>query len=458
MYEFVLGVCVVVVAITLFWHFGHALRIRTDKGIAGFFYPRELLRKDERKFLSLICLIPLTTVFYSTLYYVIQFDENILRFFLQNFEDSSDKVNAFVDAYAERVPEALLPVIGTLFLVLFLGSRFWRLQETIEEGIMHLFGIRRTANKQLEELSTLILKHVEYRHAIATLENSINHPIWLPRELLGGTPEDKFSFQLMQLAKARIPSSGFHEATLDIVNKHFKSQIPADEQEAMHLRTVVDVERQRVYRIVVTYILVAAIFVVVVPAVGNYFELPKTMWPKYDHIGISIREVVVRGLGAFFPAAFGLMYIEKRWDRVPEARSAIVFSTICIVLIWCTIVNLFHVLISLIQHYWDIQETVDGAEVVAGMLPEFVYVLTYSIAPAVIVVALSLLPERGRLEVRKSVIGAVLFGLSLLFAHWLFEVQSGWDFGYYWHQGLLGVVLGYATLMAAGTWTNRDQG
>ena len=415
MYVLIFAGCVVVVAVALFRHFGHALRIRTDKGITGFFYPKELLRKGERTFLSLICLIPLTTLFYASLYYAKQFDKNILKLLLQNFGYNADTIRAAVKWYEVYVPEPFLPVIVTLFLLLFLGSKFSRLQETIEEGVMYLFGIRRIANKQLDELSSLVLKHVEYQHAVDVLENSINHPIRLPRELLGGTPSDKFSFQLLQLAKARIPSSGFHEATLDIVNEHFKSQIPAEEQDAMHLRAVVDVERQRVYRIVVTYVLVAAVYVVLVPAAAEFFAKLEIVWPKYGHLGIQMRELVVRGLAAFFPAAFGLLYIEKRWHRVPEARKAIVFSTVCIVVIWSTIVNVFHVYISILQQRWSIQKTVGGAEFVAGLFPEFVYVLNYSIAPAAIIVVLNLLPERGKLHVRKSVIGAILFGLIFFF-------------------------------------------
>ena len=93
MYVLFFTICVGSVAIILFRNFGHALKIRTDKGIAGFFYPRELLRKDERTFLSLICLIPLTTVFYTFLYYVKQFEEQILEFFLQNYGYPSSRGN-----------------------------------------------------------------------------------------------------------------------------------------------------------------------------------------------------------------------------------------------------------------------------------------------------------------------------------------------------------------------------
>ena len=200
----------------------------------------------------------------------------------------------------------------------------------------------------------------------------------------------------------------------------------------------------------------AALYVLLVPVVADYFASLNVTWPTYDHIGIQIREMVVRGIAAFFPAVFGLLYIEKRWNVAPEAKMAIVFSTACIVFVWSMFVNLFHICISILQQEHEIQTTSKTSSAVLAYFPELIYVLIYSVSPAVVVIVLSVLRERGAVQVRKSIYGAVLFGLVFFLAQWGFELQAQWENKYYWHQGLLGVVLGFVTLMAAEAWRGGD--
>ena len=442
--------CVAVVAALLFSQFGDATPKRVESDITGYFRIDDLVHNRERLHLSLVCLIPLTSLFAVALYYSDLLAQGALSFAFAAFGIDYTANNSYFDH--DSIPKSLRPIIVMLFVLWLFGGRLRAFQTKIEAGIIHLFQVRQQVNAMLSDVSGRILKNLSYQDAVMTLEESIGHRLRLPRELMSADDNERLSFHLLQLAWSNIRENGLHRAIVDVSTKYFPNCLSSEEVAALKRTTMTLVRRDYMNRVVATYLIVCIMYIGLVPLPVERIRELGVEWPDYNHIGIQLRELFVRTIGGILPIILAVRFVENRWSGLGKARGSVVYTVTSAVFLWCLAVNFVHIAIYLLQVDFDTGDFTWTLEenAVAGVTPEGTYVFGYAMAPAVTVLALVGLRPAGLLTYVKSVLGAILFGAGCLVSQMAFERHAGWDeVVYYWHQGFMGLILGLGGLLPA---------
>ena len=441
--------CVAIVAWRFFSQFGHTDTKGTDQDISGFFRIDEISQRNQKNFLSVVSLLPLTCLFAISLFYSDVLVQAIISFILASFDFPYDNPSSFFDH--DTIPKSMRPIVIAAFLLVAFGEKLSRLQNKIEEKIILLFRIRQNANELLESVSTVILGRTTYRQANVTLEQARNHPIRIPRVLLGTSDNPRLSFQLLQLATSRVPTLGLHDAVIQITEEYFSDILLHVDRDNLRKKTIESTRYLFMYRILFTYAIFVCAYVALVPLAAEYFHSLEIAWPEYQHTAIQLREIGVRTFAAFLPVVVATIYMQSGWIRFGEMKGSVIYTIASAVFLWCLFVNFLNISIYLLQvdfrtggFSWALEENA-----VAGISPEVTHIVAYSIVPSVAVVAILLTPHSGQLDRWKSILGALIFGVGFLLAQMLFEYQAKWDNYYFWHQGLLGLILGFAGLAPA---------
>lgn len=472
----------------LYVQFGQRPVRQRSRDITAFFYIDEILKRDEKRFLSVICLLPLATLGTALLYHsdtVLKFivDYILASFGIDSGESAGDSgkleraaETPNIDATDEqetkreppslsktiydKLPNFMLPISVLLFGWLFIGARITAMQARIENRIVYLLRIRQQVHGFVTGVAELLLRKKTYAEVQALLNVVTTGQIRLPRELVGSTAAHKLAFQLLELTKSTIPKYGTTDAIFFRTSLYFPSAGLPEARVAFPEANVISVVRRPIYRILWIYVVVCGFYASLVPLLAfaptarDLLELLKAVWPEYQHLRIQLREIGVRGIAGVLPTVAALLYIEYRWHSILVMKYAVVFTASIIVLVWSVVVNSIDMGIYLAQIATATGEYeilyVPG--IVFDRRPELYHVLTYSSVPAVCTFLVGIVVRNGHLHTWGALLGALIFGLGFFLAQWTFETTANWEgINYFWHQGLMGFVLGCGGLLAVST-------
>ena len=435
-----------------------------------YFYIDQILKDDEKRFLSILCLLPFATLGSVLLFYSDTLISALISYILASFgldsgpsansatantENTPGTTSLHADIY-EALPNSILPAIVLLLSWLIVGARISEIQARIENGIIYLFRIRQQVHEFVTTIAELILKKRTFADTQALLNVATVGQVRLPRELVGAPAAERLAYQLLEVAKTTIPEYGTREAVLFRANLYFPDAVSHENQSAFAQANVLSIIRGPVYRIFTIFFFVSVCYaglapsLAFVPLAGEILSSFKVVWPEYGALQGHLREIGVRAVGGVLPTIAALLYIEYRWDSIHIMRYAGIFTVSIIVFAWCGFVNLVNSGILLIQ----ISTETGGFEIthvpnmVANLLPELYYAIAYSGVPTVCTFVMGMVIRNGHLNTWAALLGAFIFGAGFFWAQWTFEsAVDDWTINYFWHQGLLGFVLGCGGLL-----------
>ena len=440
--------CTALLAMLLFLQFGGTTKKRPLNDITGYFVVRDMVQTEQRVFCSIACLLPLTALYGLSLYHAEVLTDSILTYALAN--SGIDHGSIVLINLRNSTPPFLLPIIVLVFPILFLRSWFVSLQKQIEVGILYLLGARQQANEVAGNLATSVLRHISYGEACSLLEKERNHPVRLPSDLIGAPDIPRLSFQLLQLARFKIPAHGVHNAIHDLAEKYFSGIIPREECEQLRSQSESSDTVHFISNIFWIYIIVVGIYAAVVPLWGETLWNYDIEWPRYEKMQAHLVEIGIRTLTPVLPTIVAVLYVERRWEDVKNAKVMFLYTIVSFVSLYSLVINssqiaLYLVKVELVTGEYTVLRIPSAVE---GLSPEVVYIVGYTLVAAATIPVLVLMRRQGRFDYRKAVVGSILFGVGFYCAQLAYELSAQWEHANYtWHQGLLGLVLGLAAMM-----------
>ena len=358
------------------------------------------------------------------------------------------------------IPVELYPIIILVIAFLLFGAQLRFLYLRIEKGVVFLSGVVHKTDKYSDEISTVLHDELSYDDVVYLLEKSRKNKIPLAEELEDVSDEARLSFQLLHLAKSAVPTHGLRGSILGVVQEKvvrelkdldkrnkLQAQLSNFQTKKSPLLPNVKVNWFHAFSGVMSYLVVCALYVGIVPA-GSVFlgEKPSVTWPSPEESMDLGRSVLETSLATILPLVLGIVFFAKRRENVEETKTQALVIVFSIVFFISLVVNfLVLVLKKFLRYIGEASRTVSTSEYFL-QFPEFVYLFAHSLIPGLAVVAISLVDADKILSRRDVGFGVGIVTGGHLLAYLAFELAGAYDIKFYWHQGLLGLVLSAAAL------------
>lgn len=441
--------CVTVIVALQYRLFGSTIKTRTSNNIATFFSLQELVNTQQRVALAFISSVPLSFVFFVVALYSDTFGTALVNVALAT--ELSDGLKELV----AHIPRPLHPFTILLAAFLIFGAQLRFLFMRIEKLLVFVAAIPSRANRQLEEVSKVLLTNHEYADIIATLNKRRLTMVPLAEELENAGEEIKLSFQLLHLARYQVDSHGVRDAVLEVIKTDLKPLLNQEDRDALFGSNGPDDDggnallpdranhASHIATRILIYLVVCAAYAVLVPWGYDTFHGGwKIGWPDPAERDVLIRDIVQVSLATVVPIGLGIICFGERQLNVKETPLRRLSIVVALVFVFSLVVNGIFLLLAYSEQF-------AGQASGSGRFgwPELSYVLGHSLIPCIGVLVLPLANPRRILDYRNEVLAIATVGSCHLVATWTFETVAGHEWDYYWHQALLGTVLMAASVM-----------
>ena len=447
-------ICLVAIGAMQFQAFGNAAKSRTHNNVTSFFYIHEISEKWLRHTFAVVAAIPLSFIFFVASWNAETFGKLVVNAYVENYGVHVVGNIPISSDILDNIPDPLYPFIILIASFLLFGAQLKFLFNRIERGVIFATGIAFRTNKISKDFATALLNVLRYDQVIDYLERD-RKKIPLAEELEESSDELRLSFQLLHVAKTRVPAIGLRESLLDIIDKNFAGVL--DETEFRALRESYGSERQFSFPLgadvnwfhlcsgLMIYLIFCGLYVGLAPMAQESIEASLgIVWPAYENIESLVSGVALMSLGTILPIIVGVVLYATRVTNVSETPVQTLSVVFTLVFILSFLPNF---LVVFLQRAEFLIGLLTGTAQEFAGVPEVVYVLVHPVIPCLAVVAIAVADPEEILSRLDFVLAVGVVGGGHLFGYLAFEMVAGADWGYYWHQALQGVVLSVAALI-----------
>ena len=438
--------------------FGSTGKTRSLDSAASFFHINEIVDKWQHSVFATIASVPLSFVFLIVAYRAEVFIEPLLNSYVLDGTpvSSGDVPISLFREIIKHIPEPLLPLVILVLLFLVFGAQVKFLYQKIERGIIYLAAISQRTNSIAREFSELLLAKLSYGEIVQQLEFSRGKKLPLAEELEEATDELKLSFQLLHMSKYDVREIGLRDAFRKIINQHLKELkdlIPQPKmgtalERRVDLLTsgIVNFRWFHVFISGMMFIIVCGLYVGIAPSASGFFREYGIDWPRYHPIGSLIQTVVQMALATILPMIVGIFLFVRRAERGKETIVQTVAVVIVIVFLSSLLINAPFTFLQRLEIFLGVGDLQPTAELGFGGRAELFYVFSHSLIPCLAVMVIAIVDPEETLSVWDIVITVALVTAGHFAAYAAFELVSGVQWSFYWHQALLAAVLGTSAL------------
>ena len=453
-------VCLVLVFTMQYRTFGASGKTRTIDNISSFFEINEIVDKWQRAVFATVASIPLSFVFLIVAYRAETFVEALMKSYgvdEKGIADSEADLAPFVEELIKNIPEPLLPIAILVFLFLVFGAQTKFLFLKIEKGIVFLTAIPQRTNLLSRNLSKHLLERQQYHKIVEELERSRKNKLPLAEELEEASNELKLSFQLLHIAKSDVRELGLREALRQIVDRQLPSFNKSDSTpETKYLwerntgllaSGITGLNWFHIFASMMMFIIICGLYVGIAPSASKFFEARNIEWPRYASIGSLVHGVVQMVLATVLPMIIGIFLFVRRAEMKKETVVQTVTVVFVIVFLSSLVINAPFVFQQRLEIFLGIGELKSTSEPGFGGRAELFYVFVHSLIPCLVVLVIAIVDPEETLSVWDIVIAVVLVTSGHFLAYVAFELVADAQWGFYWHQALLSIVLATSALV-----------
>ena len=487
-------ICMVIVCGIQYRNFGTIERARTPENIASFFFVHEVSDKWQRNLCAVAALVPLSFLFFVISYNSDELGKRLVYDLLGIVEASENasgqqlgKLESFLKILVDYAPGYTYPLFLLAVSFIFFGAQLRFLYRHIERGVTFVSGISNRTNSLLMNFSTTLLNYQTYEQIVHLLEKMRPTKLPLAEELEYVSDENKLSFLLLHVAKPSVPEVGIRRALRNILDTKISDALTQEEYDTLikligsrHVNKIPDLDtisansdqqnilsrkvgsgNSRVEWIHMTvaialFLIVCLIYVAIVPRIPEILGQFEILWPESAQA--LAKGIILLSLATIVPFTGGIRLYDRRVQNFGGGTTRDLVTIFLGVFLFSLIVNSTFVMMQRVEFLLRLLDNFNTASFFGFLgLAETVYIFSHSLVPSMALLTVVLVSPKGLVISRSLIIAVVVVAGGHLISYAAFETAAGVSWQYYWHQGLLGFVLGSAAMLIMGFYWKPDK-
>ena len=441
--------------------FGKSTKTRSKHSATSFFSLNEITDRRQFVFLSFVAAIPLCLLFAICAYNVETFGKALVKYYFEGFLGGVQEatLSDIVDVIA-HVPGELYPFIILGASLLIFGAQLSFLYRKIEQAVIMASGVRGRADHLIEDIADALLRDHSYDQILDKINSARYIMLPLAEELEKENDKIKLSFQIAHLARSKAPVLGLHNAISDELGTKFPNLVSqTDSHSPTHL---FGINGWHVFASATILTIVFVLYLVSAPFAAEYVNRLGVGWPQKGHLDDLFWSMISVVFATIFPAVFGFTLFCKRIEYEKDSSETFAQSLLIVlslVFFASIFVNFLSIYRNILQVYiGEKQGTVTHLE-----LSEWIYIITHSLVPCLAISAVAAVNHavsadtKSMLKLPQIMAAIITMSVGHFLSQMIFEFSAGKDWNYYWHQGVLALVLSVASLATfAIFWNDPD--